>query len=120
MNLALVLVQIARHLVPVESSLSIKEGFLKNRGFDIYIYIYIYILVLHHTLGVITQSSISDTCWLQATLPIRLGGLGFRETLTSSSAAFLGSCHSNRQIIVRLLHQGTASPPPSTLRISGE
>ena len=75
---------------------------------------------LRHTLGVITQSSISDTCWLQATLPIRLGGLGFRETLTSSSAAFLGSCHSSRQIIVRLLHQGTASPPPSTLRISGE
>ena len=70
------------------------------------------------TLGVITQSSISDTFWLQATLPIRLGGLGFRETLTSSSAAFLGSCHSSRQIIVRLLHP-LHHPQPSEFLVKG-
>ena len=37
--------------------------------------------------------------WLQATLPIRLGGLGLREAVQSSPAAYVGSCNSTRKTV---------------------
>ena len=76
---------------------------------------------LRQALGNITQPSISDAAWLQASLPIRFGSLGLREARISSSAAFLGSCHMTRQLTDRLLHGGTVSSlQSSTLKISGE
>ena len=76
---------------------------------------------LCQALGNITQASILDAAWLQASLPICFGGLGLREARISSSAAFLGSCHMTCQLTDRLLHGGTVSSlQPSTLKISGE
>ena len=37
--------------------------------------------------------------WLQATLPIRLGGLGLREAVQSSQAPYVGSCNSTRKMV---------------------
>ena len=58
---------------------------------------------LRHSLQLITRSSISDSSWIQATLPARLGGLGLREASCSAAAAFLGSCNSSRELIAQLL-----------------
>ena len=59
---------------------------------------------LHHSLEALSSSSVSDLAWKQATLPVRLGGLGLREASRSSSAAFVGSCNSSRQVSLRLLN----------------
>ncbi len=40
----------------------------------------------------IIHSSIPDLSWKQATLPVRLGGLGLRESTRTAPAAFLASC----------------------------
>ena len=37
--------------------------------------------------------------WLQATLRIRLGGLGLREAVQSSPAAYVGSYSSTRKMV---------------------
>ena len=47
-----------------------------------------------HSLQTILQLSILDTSWLQATLPIYMGGFGLREAHRIAPAAFLGSCNS--------------------------
>ena len=70
---------------------------------------------LRHALGSIIHSSVSDTAWLQATLPVRLGGLGLRQALVSSPAAFLGSCNSTRQLANRLQNVGTVSLSSSSI-----
>ena len=49
------------------------------------------------------QCSLSDHSWCQATLPFCLGGLGLRKSVLSTSAAFLGSCNSNRDLASTLL-----------------
>ena len=59
---------------------------------------------LRRSLETILLSSISDMAWKQASLPIRLGGLGLREASRSSSAAFIGSCNASRPVALRLLH----------------
>ena len=41
--------------------------------------------------------------WLQASLPVRQGGLGLREAVRMSSSAFTGSCNSVRSLCSRLL-----------------
>ena len=58
---------------------------------------------LRQSLEVITHSSIPDSSWLQATLPVGTGGLGLREALTSSAAAFIGSCNTTQKLIQSLL-----------------
>ena len=65
---------------------------------------------LHRSLEGIVGSSISDSAWLQATLPIQLGGLGLREVRRSSSAAFLASCNFSCQLSSRLLSQRSYGP----------
>ena len=45
---------------------------------------------------------------MQATLPLRFGGLGLRSALESSSAAFLGSCNASRDLVQRLLEAGSS------------
>ena len=54
-------------------------------------------------LETISLSSISDVSWAQATLPIRLGGLGLRSAERSSTAAFIGSCNGTRLLSAQLL-----------------
>ena len=56
----------------------------------------------------ISHSFISDCSWRQATLPTRLGGLGLREALPTSDAAFIGSCNSTRQLTCQLLANSSA------------
>ncbi|XP_062518293.1 uncharacterized protein LOC134193482 [Corticium candelabrum] len=64
---------------------------------------------LRSSLEVISRSSVSDVAWKQATLPIRLGGLGLRETCRTSALAFVGSCNFTRDLSIRLL--GCTKPP---------
>ncbi|XP_062503718.1 uncharacterized protein LOC134180557 [Corticium candelabrum] len=65
---------------------------------------------LHHSLEALSSSSISDLAWKQATLPVCLGGLGLHEASRSSSAAFVGSCNSSRQLSLRLLNDSAFMP----------
>ena len=53
---------------------------------------------LRHSFERLSISSISDQVQQQATLPIQHGGVGLRETSRTSSAAFVGSCKSLRQL----------------------
>ena len=62
---------------------------------------------LHSTLSQILRCPISDLAWLQATLPLRLGGLGLRESLRTSPVAFLASCHNTHILVAQLLHRDT-------------
>ena len=69
---------------------------------------------LRHSLQTILRSSIPDTSWLQATLPIRMGGFGLWEAHRTAPAAFLGSCNSTRHLAWQLIStdsQSSASPP---------
>ena len=59
---------------------------------------------LRRCLESIANSSITGSCWSQATLSIRLSGLGLREAYRSSSAAFLGSCNATRALSQRLMN----------------
>jgi hypothetical protein len=52
------------------------------------------IIILIITLGRITNSDISDTQWLQASLPIKDGGLGVRRIASLALPAFLASAAS--------------------------
>ena len=61
---------------------------------------------LHRSLEGIVNCSVSESSWLQATLPIRLVGLGLREACRSSPAAYLASSNHSRELASRLLTQG--------------
>ena len=54
------------------------------------------------------NSSMSDTCWKQATLPVRLGGLDLSEASRTAPAAFIGSCNSTRILLSQLLGHATS------------
>ena len=47
---------------------------------------------LRRSLDRSTRSSVSEFSYSQEVLPIGIGGMGIRKALSSSSAAFLGSC----------------------------
>ena len=68
-------------------------------------------------LQMILGSSISDQSWIQATLPMRMGGLGLREATRTAPAAFLGSCRSTRSLAFHLISRDPQglSLPDSTL-----
>ena len=70
---------------------------------------------LRWTLGNIILSSVSDVAWSQATLPFHLGGFGVHEVVSSSAAAFLGSCNATHGLVGCLLNQTAVSSSPSTL-----
>ena len=57
------------------------------------------------SLDVVTKTCLPDASWQQATLPMRVGGLGLRQTVTTSAAAFLGSCQASRKLSTHLLVQ---------------
>ena len=64
---------------------------------------------LRHSLQTILRSSIPDTSWLQATLPIRMGGFGLREAHRTAPAAFLGSCTFTRHLAWQLISNDSQS-----------
>ena len=74
---------------------------------------------LRHALGGITRTSVPDAAWLQATLPVRLGGLGLelRETSTVHPAVFLGCCAAVRDLVGSLL--GSTTSVPSSVPVEG-
>ena len=65
---------------------------------------------LRSALGCICKSSISDLAWLQATLLCSMGGLGLRETTSTSSAALLGSCFSSQELCSHLIRSFSGGP----------
>ena len=84
---------------------------------------------MHKCLERSSRSSLPDSAWSQATLPIRFGGLGLREACNSYSAAFIGSCNSTRDLSCQLLktfvssfvaEEATVSSNHSDLIVSGE
>ena len=50
---------------------------------------------LRHSLEILIHASLP--AWQQVILPMRLGGLGFRQAKTTAPAAFISSCSSTRQ-----------------------
>ena len=44
-----------------------------------------------------------DSAWMQATLPIKMGGLGFRCTRQLASSAFLSSAAASQTLVHRIL-----------------
>ena len=58
---------------------------------------------LRNSLSGVVRTSFSDLTWQQATLPLRMGGLGIRQASDMKYAAYLGSCSANKELICRLL-----------------
>ena len=56
--------------------------------------------------------------WLQATLPIRLGGIGLREAVQSSPAAYVGSCSSTSKMVQDFLKKACNSLDIANLHFS--
>ena len=82
--------------------------------------------LLRSALCNITNSILSDIQWLQASLPVRDGGLGVRRVALLASSAFLASAAStttfrNKSLSgvtpaqLLLLNQPAASGPPLTI-----
>jgi hypothetical protein len=62
----------------------------------------------------ITNSALSDTQWLQASLPVRDGGLGIRRVASLAPSAFLASAAST-QDLQNLILAGCSAPNDSAL-----
>ena len=58
---------------------------------------------LRRSLERILCCSVCERSWLQASLPLRFGGLGLRASFRTAPAAFLASCHSSFPLIQQLL-----------------
>ena len=57
---------------------------------------------LRRSLERILCCSVCERSWLQASLPLRFGGLGLRASFRTAPAAFLASCHSSFPLIQQL------------------
>ena len=68
----------------------------------------------------IIHTSIPDHAWLQVSLPFRLGGLGIREAVRSSSAAFIGSVNQSKQLACVLLDNSSSIEDVDQLLFYGE
>ena len=55
------------------------------------------------------NTKLSNNSWLQATLPIKLGGLGLRSLESIASSAFLASIHKSQNIINILTNEDMTS-----------
>ena len=58
----------------------------------------------------IINCSLNDTQWLQATLPIRDGGLGFRRVVSLASSAYMASAASTLELQGAILAATSAQP----------
>ena len=54
--------------------------------------------LLRSCVSMITNSNLSDSQWLQASLPVKAGGLGVRLTSHLAPSAFLSAFHSTRDL----------------------
>ena len=66
---------------------------------------------LCNSLESILHSSFNDASWLQATLPISMGGLGLSLASTSAPVAYVGSLNSTNHLVSLLLDQDHHTPP---------
>ena len=46
---------------------------------------------------------VDDLAWLQATLPVKLGGLGIRSAVMVAPSAFLASSHASSDLVSTIL-----------------
>ncbi len=65
----------------------------------------------------LTNCDLSDEQWLQATLPVRLGGLGIRRVSSLALPAFLASAASTLQLQTTILAQTSSSAEDSTFTV---
>ena len=68
---------------------------------------------LRAAVGSLTNCDVSDEQWLQATLPVRLGGLGIRRVSSLVLPAFLASAASTLQLQTTILAQTSSSAEDS-------
>ena len=61
-------------------------------------------------LSLITNSSLSDLQWTQASLPIKDGGLGVRRVASLAPSAFLASAASTLDLQEHILYRSATSP----------
>ena len=66
------------------------------------------------------NSSMSDACWKQATLPVYLRGLGLREANTTAPAASIGSCNFVATSFVDSSEHANLTSFDQNLMVSGE
>ena len=65
---------------------------------------------LYASVSEIVGAPLSDWAWQKATLPVSLGGLGFRLASSHASAAFISSVLKSAHLVAEILNR---SPPPS-------
>ena len=65
---------------------------------------------LREGVSLITNSKLSDITWLQASLPIRDGGLGIRSVAVLAPSAFLASAAFTRNLQTLILSNCSAGP----------
>ncbi|KAJ8719299.1 hypothetical protein PYW08_011474 [Mythimna loreyi] len=59
--------------------------------------------IIRQTLSSILNVAMDDRAWAQATLPIRMGGLGVRKITSISLPAFISSVHGTEKLIRNIL-----------------
>ena len=74
---------------------------------------------LRNTLCRVLNIDLSDDQWAQASLPIRMGGLGVRSVSLLASSAFLASAAGTRDLQDRFLSQVTLPEDVEFMRIQG-
>ena len=57
----------------------------------------------------------NSAAWSQATLPVKLGGLGIRSAAEIAPSAFLASCHASSELVGTILPPSIGSLPPTFL-----
>jgi len=57
---------------------------------------------LKSSLEDILNCKISDSAWAQATLPVCMGGMGFRKTTELALSAYLASVHSCTSLVPKI------------------
>jgi len=67
-------------------------------------------ILLRTALCKICNVTLSDDQWLQASLPVRSGGLGIRRVASLATSAFLASAVSTRDLQNEILHDNTQIP----------
>ena len=75
---------------------------------------------LRRSLERITNSSLDDPAWQQASLPISMVGLGLREASAAALPAFVGSRNSTLELALHLLGADPVDPGDSDYLPSGE
>ena len=63
------------------------------------------------------STTLNDASWLQATLPISMGGLGLRLASTSAPVAYDGSLNSTNHLVSLLLDQDHHTPPEEVVSL---